>query len=159
VKALDPKRLVTASGSPIEASEVPDYLQTAGLDFLASHRPREKSAINETERSTQEMLEAMRKLGKAVPILYQEPFRRGYPFEGGEITAEDYLRDAEASKRGGAAGWCFHNGGERTKPDERPRRSFDLSRDEGRLFQQLDPVEREAVDRLAAALKTVPSPH
>jgi len=40
---------------------------------------------------------------------------------------------------GGAAGWCFHNGDERSAKDGQPRRSFDLR--EKRLFEQLDEEE------------------
>jgi hypothetical protein len=45
--------------------------------------------------------------------------------------------------RGGAAGWCFHNGGQRAKPDRQPSRSFDLR--EKRLMDQLDEEEMKAV--------------
>jgi hypothetical protein len=151
VKAVDPGRLVTASsGGDISEDEVKEYLSVAKLDFLTPHRPRAKESIGETEGKTREYLRWVKALGREVPIHYQEPFRRGYPFDNGEITAEDFIRDAVAAMRGGAAGWCLHNGGERGKKDERPRRSFDLSKEEGRLFSQLDPVERAAADALTS---------
>jgi hypothetical protein len=33
-------------------------------------------------------------------------------------------------------------------PDQRPRRSFDMRPEEGRLFDQLDEVEREFMEEL-----------
>jgi hypothetical protein len=78
-----------------------------------------------------------------VPIHYQEPFRRDY---GDWAPAlEDFKMDFEAARAAGAAGWCFHNGSARGRgapEDGRPRRSFDLRREEGRLFEQFDEVER-----------------
>jgi hypothetical protein len=38
----------------------------------------------------------------------------------------------------------LHNGATRTKPDGRPRRSFDLS--DGRLFDQLDREEKKFLE-------------
>ncbi|MFW6154907.1 MAG: hypothetical protein ACOC95_06800 [Planctomycetota bacterium] len=49
---------------------------------------------------------------------------------------------------GGAAGWCFHNGDNRARDDGRPRRSFDMSDGEGRLFDQLDAEERALLERV-----------
>ncbi|MBW3623963.1 MAG: hypothetical protein KY468_11200 [Armatimonadetes bacterium] len=157
VKRVDPNRLVTASSSPdIPEAEMKEYLITANLDFLSPHRPRGKESIAQTEAQTRDYLRWMKTLGKVVPLHYQEPFRRGFPFRGeGGITADDFIRDAVTAKRGGAAGWCLHNGDERPPEDHRPRRSFDLRKDEGRLFEQLDSIEREAADRLADALKRV----
>jgi hypothetical protein len=43
------------------------------------------------------------------------------------------------SLKGGAAGWCFHNGGLRTTGDQQRRRSFDLRAK--RLLDQLDEEE------------------
>ena len=88
----------------------------------------------------------MKELGRIVPLHYQEPFRRGYG--GWQPMAEDFLKDAEGARAGGAAGWCFHNGGNRSRADEQPRRSFDLS--ERRLFDQLDEEERKALEILRA---------
>jgi hypothetical protein len=51
--------------------------------------------------------------------------------------------------RGGAAGWCFHNGATRGPKDEEPRRSFDLRG--RRLFEQVDEEERAVLRGMAAA--------
>ena len=67
----------------------------------------------------------------------QEPFRRGYA--GWDPEADDFLTDLRGAIAGGAAGWCFHNGSQRTTADNRPRRSFDLR--EKRLMDQLDSKE------------------
>jgi hypothetical protein len=90
----------------------------------------------------------MEKLGKVVPVHYQEPFRRGYT-PGWEPKAEDFLTDLEGAKKGGAGGWCFHNGSQRNSPDEKPRRSFDMR--EKRLFEQLDEEERKFLNKLCCS--------
>jgi hypothetical protein len=76
-----------------------------------------------------------------VPVHFQEPFRRGYgKWQPG---AEDFVDDLKGARAGGAAGWCFHNGDERSAKDGKPRRSFDLR--EKRLFEQLDEEENRAL--------------
>ncbi len=139
-KELAPKLLITAShaGGDLGHEDLRRYLQEAQLDFLTPHRPREADSAAQTSAKTVQMLGWMRELGRTVPIHYQEPFRRGYA--GWEPRAADFTADLEASRHSGAAGWCFHNGGTRTKPEERPRRSFDLR--DGPLFAQLDEEER-----------------
>ena len=54
---------------------------------------------------------------------------------------------ARGANAGGAAGWCFHNGDVRARPDGQPRRSFDLR--EKRLFEQLDEEELAVVKQLS----------
>ncbi len=49
------------------------------------------------------------------------------------------LTDLRGAVTGGAVGWCFHNGTQRTTKNNRPRRSFDLS--EQRLMDQLNSEE------------------
>ena len=56
----------------------------------------------------------MNKIARAVPVHYQEPFRRGY--SQWEPTAADFLTDLRGALAGGAAGWCFHNGSQRAAP-------------------------------------------
>jgi len=90
----------------------------------------------------------MKVLGRLVPVLYQEPFRRGYA--AWEPRAEDFLDDLQGARAGGAAGWCFHNGLQRDTPEREPRRSFDLR--SRRLFDQLDAEELKFV-RQAAEIK------
>ncbi len=140
VKRLDPARLVTAShaGGDLAESDVRKYLLDAQLDFLAPHRPRERGSAAETEAKTKEALAWMQALGRIVPILYQEPFRRGYG--GWQPGAGDFAADLAGARQGGAAGWCWHNGDTRGSSDGEPRRSFDLR--QRRLFDQLDDQER-----------------
>jgi hypothetical protein len=143
VRRLDPERLVTASqGGDISPEELRQYLLDAGVDFITPHRPRDAQSPAQTEAQTREYLAAMQKLGRVVPVHYQEPFRRDYG--QWQPTAEDFLADERAAVKGGAAGWCLHNGSRRAAPDGRPRRSFDLR--DGRLFEQLDEVERSAME-------------
>jgi hypothetical protein len=97
----------------------------------------------------------MHELGFVVPILYQEPFRRGYT--RWEPLPEDFLNDLHGAIAGGAAGWCFHNGQQENAADNRPRRSFDLR--ERRLFDQLDDVERQVVQHAGSELKGRPELH
>ncbi len=92
----------------------------------------------------------MKEIGRVVPVHYQEPLRRGYA--KWIPTAPDFVTDLRGAIAGGAAGWCFHNGAERGTPDSQPRRSFDLS--EKRLFDQLDPEERKAIEQLAEIART-----
>ena len=65
--------------------------------------------------------------------------------------AEDFVVDLRGAVTGRAAGWCFHNGGQRSEPDERPRRSFDLR--QKRLWEQLDDEERKFVAIAAKQLQ------
>ncbi len=151
IKELDPNRLVTASyGSDIPLEEIDDCLKDVQVDFITPHRPRDASSPHQTMEKTQQYLDEMRKLGKVVPVHYQEPFRRDYG--NWQPKAEDFLTDLRNSIAGGAAGWCFHNGATRGKDDGRPRRSFDMRESEGRMFQQLDDDERSVVERVASVL-------
>ena len=143
-RKLDADLLVTAShAGDISDDDLHQYVQTVKVDFLAPHRPREAKSPGQTEQKTKDYLSAMQKLGRVVPVHYQEPFRRAYGFSP---EVEDYSTDLKGAKAGGAAGWCFHNGDTRDAKDGRPRRSFDLR--EKRLFDQLDDVERRAIGRL-----------
>lgn len=155
-RELDPDLLVTASfgGHDLDEDDVRIALETIGVDFLAPHRPRHPDSPAETRPRTESLRALTRTAGRAVPIHYQEPFRRGYT-GGWEPTVEDFLRDLRGAIEGGAAGWCFHNGGQRGVDGERPRRSFDLR--EHRLMDQLDPVELEFV-RLARETARSASP-
>ncbi|HZP80531.1 MAG TPA: hypothetical protein VFB21_02730 [Chthonomonadaceae bacterium] len=142
VKRLAPERLVTAShGGDMTREDVRAYLLDAGLDFLCPHRPRDPDSPGQTEAKTRELRRWVRELGRAVPIHYQEPFRRGYGVW--QPRAEDFAADLQGAQSGGAAGWCFHNGATRSAQDGRPRRSFDLR--DGPLFAQLDTEERRFV--------------
>lgn len=148
VRQLDGERLVTAShGGDIGSDELPGYLHEVGIDFITPHRPRDASSPKQTESKTREYLAAMRKLGRVVPVHYQEPFRRGYD-KGWQPSADDFLNDLAQSRAGGAAGWCFHNGDQRGAAEGRPRRSFDLS--EQSLLAQLDAEEQQFIERLTA---------
>lgn len=151
-RRLDPDLLVTAShGGDIEPEELTGYLKTVGVDFITPHRPRDKRSPGQTEAATRDYLKRMRDLGRVVPVLYQEPFRRGY----GDWApmAEDFIVDARGALAGGAAGWCFHNGSGGPKGDDQPR-SFDLRKK--RLFDQLDEQEHKAIQGLQSVV-TQPS--
>jgi CubicO group peptidase (beta-lactamase class C family) len=147
---LDPALLITAShGGDIGRDELRDYLQTARVDFISPHRPRDARSPSQTEAKTREYLGWMKDLGRVVPVHYQEPLRRGYG--GWNPKAEDFVADLRGAMAGGAAGWCFHNGAQHGAPDGRPRRSFDLR--ENSLFDQLDPEELRAIERSATIAK------
>lgn len=150
VRTLDPSRLVTASfgGHDLSPADVRGALEVAGVDFLCPHRPRYRESPGETAAETRRILGVMMEAGRVVPVHYQEPFRRGYA--SWEPVAADFLADLRGALQGGAAGWCFHNGGQRTKPDEQPRRSFDLR--EKRLLEQLDAEELGVVRGAKAVL-------
>lgn len=143
VRALDPQRLVTASfgGHDLSAADVRGVLEVAGVDFLCPHRPRDQTSPGQTETETRKTIHAMEQIGRIVPVHYQEPFRRGYT--AWEPVAADFLTDLRGALKSRAAGWCFHNGGQRTTRDEQPRRSFDLRAK--RLLDQLDEEEMKVV--------------
>ena len=148
VKARDPGRLVTAShAGDVERKDVDQYLRTVRVDFLSIHRPREAGSAAQTAGRAKQVLGWVREINPVVPVHYDEPFRRG--FDDWEPTADDFSADLEAARAGGAAGWCFHNGQQKTGPEGRPRRSFDL-RDKG-LFEQLDDEERRFLARIMPA--------
>jgi hypothetical protein len=142
-KKLDPRLLVTASdGGDISKPDLRAYLQTAQIDFVAPHRPRDASSPAQTESRTLEYLAWMKEMGVMVPVHYQEPLRRGYA--KWEPKAEDFGSDLRGALAGGAAGWCLHNGSDRNGGQR--QRSFDLSRQ--RLFDQLDEEELKALKLL-----------
>ena len=147
VRRLDPERLVTASfgGHDLGAAEIRESVKTIGLDFLCPHRPRDHESPGQTEAKTRALLASMKDTGRIVPVLYQEPFRRGYG--AWQPMADDFLADLRGAVAGSAAGWCFHNGSQRDAVENRPTRSFDLRR--ARLFDQLDAQERRVVDDAA----------
>ena len=147
VKKIDPKRLCTASqGGDIENDEITSYLNTGKVDFLCPHRPREAASPRQTAAKTMAYLQFMASLPRKIPVLYQEPFRRGY--SDWQPVAADFLEDLHNARQAGAAGWCWHNGSSRTSPDNRPRQSFDMRPREGRLFDQLDAEDRAFLDQL-----------
>ena len=147
VRRLDPDRLVTASfgGHDLDENDIRDALLIARLDFLAPHRPRDPASPAQTEAQTRRCIAIMERIGRVVPVHYQEPLRRGYT--RWEPKSADFLTDLRGAIAGGAAGWCFHNGSQRDAPGHRPTRSFDLH--EKRLFDQLDPDEQKVVSSVA----------
>jgi hypothetical protein len=149
VRAADPARLVTASfgGHDLSEQDVRDAVLTVGVDFLCPHRPRNPDSPSQTEARTRACLAIMKRLGRVVPIHYQEPFRRGYT--RWEPSAADFLADLRGAVAGGAAGWCFHNGSQAGTSDHQPRRSFDLRSQ--RLFDQLDAEELKVAGEAAYA--------
>jgi len=151
VKELDPARLVTAShAGDIERAELREYLLRVQVDLVCPHRPRRPESPVQTEAKSREYLAWMQELGRVVPLHYQEPFRRGFAPQRWEPPAAAFATDLAQALAGGAAGWCFHNGDQRDRPDGRPRRSFDLRQE--RLFDQLDQEERLALEELRRLL-------
>ncbi|NOX56150.1 MAG: hypothetical protein GXP27_17250, partial [Planctomycetes bacterium] len=151
VKQTDPKRLVTLSYiRDCSKEDLRRYLFTVKVDFLSPHRPRNRQSPGQTASVTRQYLDWMRAMGRIVPVHYQEPFRRDFS-KGWQPTVEDFLLDLRGALRGGAAGWCFHNGDNRWAKDGRPRRSFDMRQQ--RLFDQLDPVERQVVAHVGSVLR------
>ncbi|HET6385944.1 MAG TPA: hypothetical protein VFJ58_21340 [Armatimonadota bacterium] len=149
VRRADPALLATASnGGDISKDDLVKYLKVADLDFICPHRPRDPGSPAQTLSMTRQYLEWMKQIGRMAPILYQEPLRRGY--NNWNPTCADLITDATGAFKGGAAGWLLHNGGTRSAPDERPRRSFGMRR--RRLFDQLDSEERCAAENLRKKL-------
>jgi hypothetical protein len=149
IRQVDGDRLATASAAEdIPPADVSRYLLLAGVDFLAPHRGRGPDSPAQTAGRTREYLdEARRVLGRPVPVHYQEPFRRDW--RAWQPTADDFIADLRGAIEGGAAGWCFHHGDAQGREDGRPRRSFDMSDGEGRLFDQFDAEERVIIKRIS----------
>ena len=146
-KRVNPECLITASdGGEISREKLPDYLIKAKVDFVCTHRPRSTKSAHQTQAKSREYLKWMKELGRVVPLHYQEPFRRGFT-RGWEPKAEDFITDALGAFKGGAAGWCLHNGNSRGRKDGKPRRSFDMR--EKRLFDALDEEEMTALQSLS----------
>ena len=163
VKKLDGKRLVTVStgdeGDAAVSFAVPaltDYVSKVRVDFITPHRPRGPKMAASTERATRGFRARLDEIGSGIPIHFQEPFRRGFRPDRWEPKAEDFITSLRQAITSGAAGWCLHNGDNKASEDGRPRRCFDL-RDQ-RLFDQLDPVEKQILPKLAAVVGAVRSP-
>lgn len=145
VKGIDPARLCTASCN-LKPADTVRFVREGKVDFLAPHRARSADSPSRTARHCRELQKALRAAGCLVPVLYQEPFRRGYG--NWQPTPEAFLLDLAQARDGGGAGWCFHNGGVRPSDTGRPRRSFDMRPAEGRLFEQLDGEETRFLTQL-----------
>ncbi|MCC7491011.1 MAG: hypothetical protein IT204_01610 [Fimbriimonadaceae bacterium] len=158
VRVIDPGRLLTASDCDPTREALAAFLAVPQLSFSAPHRWRDPSSVRSSRPWTAQTIATMRELGRVVPLHYQEPQRRGFAARW-EPQAADFLADLQGAVEGGAAGWCFHNGPQNTAgADQRPRRSFDLRPAEGRLWQQLDEVEREVVKRCAGLVRQAAEP-
>ncbi len=152
VRALDPTRLLTAShGGDISRDALRSYLQVVGVDFVTPHRPRNAASPAATASITRQLLAWMGELGAPVPVHYQEPFRRD--FSPWQPSAEDFCTDLVGAIAGGAAGWCLHNGSNRHSEDGQPRRCFDMTPEQGRLWPRLDEVERAVIQALPEVLR------
>ncbi len=151
VKEVDPQRLVTGShAGDIPEGELRGYLLQAKVDFIAPHRPRVPGSPAQTEARTRQYLAAMARIGRVVPVHYQEPFRRNFNPRTFQPRVDDFITDALGALRGGAAGWCLHIGANRAAPDRQPRKDFDMRK--ARLWVQMDKVELEVAHKLAKTL-------
>jgi hypothetical protein len=144
VKAIDPNRLCTVSGTPSSDSELNNYKTIGKVDFIAPHLCRDEGCSSQTYSTVKNLIEQMDNLGFRIPIHIQEPFRRGYASYN--PTVEDFYRDCTGAKVAEAAGWCLHNGN--NSGDAKPWRCFNMSDSEGRLYSQLDSIELEVVDNI-----------
>ncbi len=156
VRDIDPKRLVTFSyvGDATEA-DLRHYILDVGVDFLSPHRQRRRGCAEQTEEATRQCAKLMGKIGRVVPVHYQEPFRRDFNRNRFQPSAGDFTTDLRGAIESGAAGWCFHNGDNRAASDNRPRRSFDMRK--SRLFDQLDDEERKALRELSRIVRDTTS--
>jgi len=150
IKKVAPERICAASdGSDIPTEGVAPRI-AAGIDLLCPHRRRDKNSPAETRDDARRLLKAAEEAGRVIPVHYQEPFRRDYS-RSWEPTASEFLADLDGAVRGGAAGWCFHNGSSRHSEDKRPYRSFDMSQKS--LLEQLDREERDVAKTAASVVE------
>ena len=143
IKAIDPNRLCTASGVPSDQNDLNQYLSVGHCDFISTHLCRDAECPAQTINTVKTFTTWMAGLGKRVPVHLQEPFRRDYASY--QPVQDDYYRDDGGGKLAEAAGWCLHNG---SNHGNFPGRSFDMSDTKGRLYAQLDSVEREVSDNI-----------
>lgn len=145
IKAIDPNRICTASGTPSNQSDLDYFLTTGHLDFIATHLCRDSGCASQTAGTVRTYVAWMTNLGKRVPVHLQEPFRRDYA--GYNPVQEDFYRDDSGAKAAEAAGWCLHNGSGPVL-----ERSFCMNNSNGRLFAQLDSVEQDAASNIDDAI-------
>jgi hypothetical protein len=140
VRAADADRLVTASGGGSSGEQAAvswdELYRVADLDFATPHFSRDDAWAAETEARVTAMRAGLLAAGWERPIYLQEEARRGYA--GAEWPKEMFLTAVAGARRAGAAGWCFHTDA-----------GFDLVA--ASFFDQLDDVERDLLDELAAA--------
>ncbi len=150
IREADPERLATASqAGDIPTEDLERYVTEAGVDFISPHRPRNARSPGQTEARTESYLAELAKLGRTMPVHYQEPFRRD--FSPWQPKAADFIVDLRGAVSGGAAGWCLHNGSPR-RNYEGPSRSFDLRPGQPRLMEQLDADEQQVLDAMDGAV-------
>ncbi|MBE3071981.1 MAG: hypothetical protein IMZ67_03315, partial [Acidobacteria bacterium] len=158
VKAIDPARIVAMSFTSADLLDtnsrvgVPGRRRLldqigpgpdgAGLDLLAPHLPRTHDWSSATGARVTALREALRALGRDVPVLLDEERRA----EAGEppLAAEDYLAAAAGARNAGAAGWILHTSA-----------GFNLGKQ--RFVDALNVEERRALAGLSARLKQAPS--
>lgn len=140
VRGVDPGRLVTASGGGSTGEQAAvswdELYEVADLDFATPHFQRDDGWAEATESRVTTMRSGLLAEGWDRPIYLQEEARRGYG--GAEWPKEMFLTAVAGARRAGAAGWCFHTDA-----------GFDLVA--AGFFDQLDEVELDVIDELAAA--------
>jgi hypothetical protein len=133
VKAVDPARIVTASGGG------GDILDAPAMDVIAYHDSREEDWHQAAAAQRQLDAIRVRTAGRSQPIYLQEPmpFRKFHPECGhGEAPRSGLARRAAGhARQHGAAAWTFHT-----------RQSFDLR--EKPLVQLLedDPDQQDELE-------------
>ncbi|UCD30333.1 MAG: cellulase family glycosylhydrolase [Planctomycetota bacterium] len=144
VHAIDPDRLCTVSktghGAFDTQAELNTFYTTTHCQFFAPHLGRYEDVPSLTVGTVQKCVTWMNNLGFRIPFHLQEPFREDWNTSTFDPTIEDFYRDCTGGKIAEAAGWCLHNGSNRDAGDYRPRRSFDMSNSEGRLYDQFAPI-------------------
>ncbi|MDO8589574.1 MAG: cellulase family glycosylhydrolase [Armatimonadota bacterium] len=144
IKAIDPNRICTASGTPTSQGDLNNYI-TSGCQFISPHLCRESGCAAQTFGTVRTCVTWMTNLGTRIPVHLQEPFRRSYGSY--DPVQEDYYRDNSGGKAAEAAGWCLHNGS-----GGGLQRSFCMSDTYGRLFAQLDSVEQDVANNISDAI-------
>ena len=138
VKAVDPARIVTASGGG------GDILDDPAMDVVAYHDSREDDWHQ--AGAIREQLDKIRQtVPGAKPIYLQEPmpFRKFHPDCGhGEWPRPAHARHAASHARGqGAAAWTFHT-----------RQSFDLRSRTLEAILDADPQQKAELEAVGAAV-------
>jgi hypothetical protein len=151
LRRVEPERITLAARPPhsgeydvsrySEASywdAITAELREVGVDALTPHLERTVDFADRTGERVRALLDHMRAVGRVVPLYLQEEGRRRHSGLNPEV--DDFLRAAINARQAGAASWVFHTDA-----------AYNLAL--GPLYDQLDPVEAEAAERLARALR------
>ena len=128
--------IVNESDGSANSGNINEEVAT-GIDLLTPHFGRGSNWYDLVDESVTAVKSYLNSINLSIPVYLQEEQRNGY--EGGDFTAAQLIQAGVEARNAGAAGYVFHTDA-----------GFDLSA--ASFFNSLDSAERDAVDRLSAAV-------